>query len=193
MFLSFPPKWQTCWIVQVLYCKYCAEQYPSELTICPTALTKSADAGKYGVGYFQPDDCDNIKVNCVFTPYPEFDNLKKAYSTTKNSTLVHSSYSPLRDAILRCPKNMSIELPTTPEVPVLECSVAQPVCNGKKANAYDHVASKTKVGDKIRPTNGESSAASALNSSDSTASTASTESAALLPAATILAIAICFF
>ncbi|KAG3112575.1 hypothetical protein PI124_g8456 [Phytophthora idaei] len=41
------------------------------------AVTKAADAGKYGVGYFQPDDCDNEKVLCEFTPYPEYENLKR--------------------------------------------------------------------------------------------------------------------
>ncbi|KAG7384110.1 hypothetical protein PHYPSEUDO_002965 [Phytophthora pseudosyringae] len=137
------------------------------------ALTKTADAGKYGVGYFQPDNCDNDKIECVFTPYPEYDNLKKAFTTTTAPTLERDSYSPARDTILSCPKNMSIELPSTPGETVLECSIAQPVCKGKKANSYVHVTSTTKVGDKVTPTNGESSAASALNPSDSTTSSAS--------------------
>ncbi|RLN89374.1 hypothetical protein BBJ28_00026730 [Nothophytophthora sp. Chile5] len=69
---------------------------------------------KYGVGYFQPDDCDHEKVECVFTPYPEYDNLKTAYITTKASTVDHDSYTPERSTILSCPKNMSIALPPTP-------------------------------------------------------------------------------
>ncbi|KAE9042217.1 hypothetical protein PR003_g4135 [Phytophthora rubi] len=160
-----------------------------------SALTKTSDAGKYGVGYFQPDDCDNNKTECVFTPYPEYDNLKKAYTTTKASTVEHGSYTPQRDAILSCPKNMSIELPSTPEVTVLECSVAQPVCNGKKANSYVHHSSRTKVGDKVAPTNDESSAASALNSSDSTTSAAPAASVTtlLVLAATMTATTLAVF
>ncbi|CAH0484759.1 unnamed protein product [Peronospora farinosa] len=97
------------------------------------ALTKTADEGKYGVGYFQPNDCDNNKVECVFTPYPEYENLKKAYTTTAASTVEYESYTPKRDGIQSCPKNVSIKLPTTPEVPLLECAVTQPVCKGKKS------------------------------------------------------------
>ncbi|KAG7375416.1 hypothetical protein PHYBOEH_002587, partial [Phytophthora boehmeriae] len=118
-------------------------------------LTKTGDAGKYGVGYFQPDDCDNEMTECVFTPYPEYDNLKKAYTSTKNSTVTHDSYTPTHNTILSCPKNMSIDLPPTPEVTVLKCTVAQPVCNGKKANAYEHVSSDTEVGEKRNPSNAE--------------------------------------
>jgi hypothetical protein len=84
-------------------------------TLVPAALTKTGDPGKYGVGYFQPDDCDHDTVPCEFTPYPEYDNLKKAYTTTVASTVAHDSYTPSRDAILSCPTNMSIALPPMPE------------------------------------------------------------------------------
>ncbi|ETI48758.1 hypothetical protein F441_07276 [Phytophthora nicotianae CJ01A1] len=145
-----------------------------------SSVVKTADAGKYGVGYFYPDDCDNDKIECVFTPYPEYGNLKKAYTTTTASTIEYESYTPNRDSMLSCPKNMSIDLPPTPDVTVLECSVAQPVCNGKKANAYMHFSSRTKVGDKVKPTNDESSQASALNSTDNTISAGSTISPTMI-------------
>ncbi|CAI5718601.1 unnamed protein product [Hyaloperonospora brassicae] len=117
------------------------------------ALIKTADAGKYGVGYFQPDDCDNNKTLCVFTPYPEYEYLKEAYTTTKSSALVHDSFTPTRDAILSCPANMSTALPSTPDVTILACAATQPSCKGKKANAYEHVKSSTKVGEKRTPSN----------------------------------------
>ncbi|GMF35552.1 unnamed protein product [Phytophthora fragariaefolia] len=181
-----------------------------------SALTKTADAGKYGVGYFQPKDCDNNKTECVFTPYPEYDNLKKAYTTTTASTVEHDSFTPERDAILSCPKNMSIDLPSTPggtvnvmsanranmltcwrcmlpAVTVLECSVGQPMCNGRKANSYVHFSPRTKVGDKITPTNGESSAASALNSPDSTTSASSAMLAPSVLLAVVIATAVISF
>lgn len=78
------------------------------------ALTKAKDAGKFGVGYFQPDNCDHDAVPCVFTPYPEYDNLKLAYTTTKDSALKMSAYTATRTATLTCPTTMSTELPTTP-------------------------------------------------------------------------------
>ncbi|RLN06666.1 hypothetical protein BBJ28_00018874, partial [Nothophytophthora sp. Chile5] len=147
---------------------------------------------KYGVGYFQPDDCDHEKVECVFTPYPEYDNLKTAYTTTKASTVDHDSYTPERSTILSCPKNMSIALPPTPSVTVLACAASQPVCNGEKANSYVHFDSKAKVGEKQTPTNEESSGAAALNSTDSTKSAASATSAtaAALSVATMAATAL---
>ncbi|KAF1326193.1 hypothetical protein FI667_g8675, partial [Globisporangium splendens] len=77
-------------------------------------LTKAKDAGKFGVGYFQPDNCDHDAVPCVFTPYPEYDNLKKAYTTTVASTVTMSTYTPARNATLACPATMSIDLPDTP-------------------------------------------------------------------------------
>ena len=38
-------------------------------------------------------------------------------------------------------------------VTILACAAAQPSCNGKKANAYEHVKSSTKVGEKRTPSN----------------------------------------
>ncbi|KAI9991379.1 hypothetical protein PInf_019060 [Phytophthora infestans] len=50
---------------------------------------------------------------------------------------------------------MSIDLPPTPQV---KCSDAQPVCNGQKANSYQHADSTTAVGDKRKPSNEEAAA-----------------------------------
>ncbi|KAH7461343.1 1,3-beta-glucanosyltransferase gas4 [Phytophthora ramorum] len=149
-----------------------------------SALIKAADAGKYGVGYFQPDDCDHDTIACEFTPYPEYDNLKEAYTTTANSTVTYDSYSPTRDAILKCPDTMSIDLPSTPNVTILECTALQPVCNGSSANSYEHTDSSTSVGDKRTPSNEQSSA---LTSSGSGVSKA--KSAASTPAASTAAVA----
>ncbi|GMF09945.1 unnamed protein product [Phytophthora lilii] len=96
-----------------------------------------ADKGKYGVGYFQPDDCDNENTTCEFTAYPEYDNLKTAYTTTKNSTVEMASFTPTRTSALQCPSALSMDLPDTPNVESLSCSVAQPVCGGKKSNNFD--------------------------------------------------------
>ncbi|CAH0481223.1 unnamed protein product [Peronospora belbahrii] len=118
-------------------------------------LNKAADAGKYGVGFFLPEKCDHETSECVFQPYPEYKYLKEAYTTTKNSSVNHDSYTPTRDTILSCPKKMSIDLPPTPDVPILACTIAQPVCNGVKANSYKHVSSNTEFGEKRQPSNKE--------------------------------------
>ncbi|KAE8891223.1 hypothetical protein PF005_g6134 [Phytophthora fragariae] len=158
-------------------------------------LTKTGDAGKYGVGYFMPEDCDNELTECVFTPYPEYDNLKKAFTTTKNSTVEHDSYTPTRDAILTCSKNISSELPPTPSVPILECTITQPVCNGVKGNSYEHHSTGTAVGEKRSPTNEESSAASITDATTgSSGASATTFAAALvLSMATVAATAMSLF
>ncbi|KAI9991390.1 hypothetical protein PInf_019071 [Phytophthora infestans] len=96
-----------------------------------------ADKGKYGVGYFQPDDCDNENTTCEFTAYPEYDNLKEAYKTTQNSTVERNSFTPTRTSALKCPSALSMDLPETPDVETLSCSVAQPVCGGQKSNDFD--------------------------------------------------------
>lgn len=83
------------------------------------------DAGRYGVGYFQPDNCDNNQTACTFTKYPEFDNLKAQYTTTTASNVTNSTYIPARKAILSCPSTMSIVLPPMPDgsyVPVELCA-----------------------------------------------------------------------
>jgi hypothetical protein len=50
----------------------------------------------------------------VFTPYPEYANLKTAYTTTVNSTLTYSKFTPSRDSILECPSTISTTLPSMP-------------------------------------------------------------------------------
>jgi len=116
-------------------------------------LTKKQDAGKYGVGYFQPDNCDNVDIPCEYVPYPEFDNLKKQYGETKNSTLSIKDYDAPKK-ILECPSTMSIDLPPTPDVKIYECSVAQPVCNGANANAFKKDDSQAlAMGETKKPSN----------------------------------------
>ncbi|EGZ05259.1 hypothetical protein PHYSODRAFT_342434 [Phytophthora sojae] len=158
-------------------------------------LTKTGDAGKYGVGYFMSEDCDNELTECVFTPYPEYDNLKKAYTTTKNSTVEHDSYTPTRTAILECSKNISSKLPPTPKVPVLECTITQPVCNGIKGNSYEHHSTGAAVGEKRTPTNEESSSASITDATTGSSGASATASAAafVLSVATVAATAMSLF
>ncbi|CEG42190.1 hypothetical protein L916_07088 [Plasmopara halstedii] len=120
------------------------------------AVTRTSDEGKYGVGFFHPLNCDHVKVKCEFTPYPEYENLKEAYTTTIASKLKQSNHTSPRDTILTCPKGISANLPPTPPVTLLACAASQPVCNGKLANAYEHFDSQTTVGEKRVPSNKKS-------------------------------------
>ncbi|TMW59282.1 hypothetical protein Poli38472_004351 [Pythium oligandrum] len=99
-------------------------------------LTKEADEGRYGVGYYSPLTCDHDKVPCVFTPYPEYENLKKAYTTTKAATLKMDDYKITRTKIASCPSNITADLQPMPKVETLKCTVAQPVCSGTKSNNF---------------------------------------------------------
>jgi hypothetical protein len=81
-------------------------------------------------------------------------------------------------------------------VPVLECTIAQPVCNGEKANSYEHFSSSMDVGEKRAPTNEESSQTSIADATEgsSGASTTTTSAAALvLSVATLAATALSVF
>ncbi|ETP46428.1 hypothetical protein F442_07331 [Phytophthora nicotianae P10297] len=154
-----------------------------------SALVKPADAGKYGVGYFQPDDCDHDTTPCEFTPYPEYDNLKKAYTTTKNSTVTYDSYTPSRTKILSCPKSMSTDLPPMPNVEILECTALQPVCKGITANAYEHSDASTSAGEKRTPSNGNGASAQASSRSGNMKSIASATVTSAITVAFSLAMA----
>jgi hypothetical protein len=60
----------------------------------------------WGLGYYTPEDCDDIDIACSFTPYPEFDTLAEKYAAT--STSVSSdfdTYSPLDLDVTECPSN----------------------------------------------------------------------------------------
>lgn len=118
------------------------------------------DEGRFGVGYFEPDNCDHSKIACNFTAYPEYANLKVAYTTTANSTVNMTTYSPKRSRILKCPKNMDTnKLQPTPVVNYLTCSVRQPMCGGAKANAFEKDASLVvPMGTKKKPSNSASRA-----------------------------------
>lgn len=41
----------------------------------------------YGIGYFEPEDCDEVLVPCIFKPLPSYHNLQAIYNQT-NSTVV---------------------------------------------------------------------------------------------------------
>merc|ERR1712137_1313602 len=153
-------------------------------------LNKLADAGKYGVGYFMPANCDHDKVPCIFTPYPEYEYLKEAYTTTKNSTLKFEDFTPTRVSILSCPKKVSTELPPTPDVPILACTTLQPVCNGVKANSYKHISASTPFGEKKQPTNDKSSESSitAATESESNGAITTTSAAAFLLSVAMVAV-----
>ena len=36
--------------------------------------------GNYGVGYFAPEDCDDIDIPCEYVRFPQFDTLATKYA-----------------------------------------------------------------------------------------------------------------
>ncbi|KAF4314948.1 hypothetical protein BBO99_00007419 [Phytophthora kernoviae] len=116
-------------------------------------VTKASDTGRYGIGYFDPENCDHDKVPCEFKQYPEYDNLKKAYSSESNSSVIFGSYTPERTAILECPKNVTTDLPSMPKVETLSCATTQPTCGGKTSNQAATTSASVALGDKKSPSN----------------------------------------
>lgn len=77
-------------------------------------------------------------------------------------------------------------------VETLSCSVAQPVCNGKKANAQKKTVAATnapKLGEKSTPTNAATSSATSGATSGSSNSTSSAISPSALSASSALYVA----
>lgn len=46
----------------------------------------------YGVGYFGPENCDDVTIPCTFHPFPALNNLKHAYHMASNSSLTIDSF-----------------------------------------------------------------------------------------------------
>ena len=60
--------------------------------------------GNYGVGYFTPEDCDDINIPCEFVRFPQFDTLANKYASVDVSgepTL--SGYTPAAEVVPECP------------------------------------------------------------------------------------------
>ncbi|ETV67619.1 hypothetical protein, variant [Aphanomyces astaci] len=73
------------------------------------------DPGRYGIGYFSPDNCDHDTIPCTYSKYPEFDHLAQAYNTTKPSTLTLKSFEPTRKESMACPADFpTVPLPARP-------------------------------------------------------------------------------
>ncbi|RLN58251.1 hypothetical protein BBP00_00007097 [Phytophthora kernoviae] len=126
-------------------------------------VTKASDTGRYGIGYFDPENCDHDKVPCEFKKYPEYDNLKKAYSSESNPSVTFDSYTPERTAILECPKNVTTDLPSMPKVETLSCATTQPTCGGKTSNQAATTSDSVALGDKKSPSNEATDAEKAVD------------------------------
>ncbi|KAF0693864.1 Aste57867_15206 [Aphanomyces stellatus] len=139
-----------------------------------TAPFAKADPGRYGIGYFTPDNCDHDAVPCVYNKYPEFDLLAAAYNTTKPSTVNLKSYTPTKTAAMACPADFpTVALPPTPKVKIFECSIYQPQCNGGTSNKGkpgkpDGTAAPKKP---LTATSSSSSSSSSSNSSGTSSTT----------------------
>ncbi|KAF4315212.1 hypothetical protein G195_011169 [Phytophthora kernoviae 00238/432] len=120
---------------------------------CASEVMKASGTGRYGIGYFNPENCDHYKVPCEFKIYPEYDNLKKAYSSESNSSATFDLYTPERTVILECPKNVTTDLPSMPKVETLSCATTQPTCGGKTSNQVATASDSVALGDKKSPPN----------------------------------------
>ena len=74
-------------------------------------------------------------------------------------------------------------------VPMLECTTAQPVCNGVKANSYEHHTAPQKR----KPTNDETDATAISETSSNDATTTTSAAALLLSVAAVAVTAMSVF
>ena len=75
----------------------------------PYPFTKSGSAN-YGVGYFQPEHCDDITTPCEYTPEPCFENLQYAYKHSKiftNASLENFTVPKDRQGRTQCPEQFT--------------------------------------------------------------------------------------
>ena len=61
-------------------------------------------AGNFGVGYFEPETCDDIATNCTYFPFPQFETLANAYGAVDSSFATDlASYTPDQTSFPDCP------------------------------------------------------------------------------------------
>lgn len=64
--------------------------------------------GNYGIGYYEPQDCTHVDINCTYVPKPEFRNLKEQYAKTPTrGPLNRGDFDPPQDRTTppECPPN----------------------------------------------------------------------------------------
>jgi 1,3-beta-glucanosyltransferase GAS5 len=60
--------------------------------------------GNYGIGYFTPEDCDEITTPCVYEPFPQFTTLATKYDAVDTSDEPNlKSYNPANLTFPTCP------------------------------------------------------------------------------------------
>ena len=59
----------------------------------------------YGIGYFSPENCDDIHILCEYNPTPSFYNLKEAYEQIQTENITFDSFEPPenRTGRTKCP------------------------------------------------------------------------------------------
>lgn len=85
--------------------EYSTEKVYSEQT-SPWPFT-TFGPGNYGVGYYDPIDCDDITIPCTFIPFPQFDLLAAEYAAadTIAGRPTMNSYTPPTSTTPVCPAN----------------------------------------------------------------------------------------
>lgn len=82
--------------------------------------------GNYGVGYYDPVDCDDIDIPCTYIPFPQFDLLADKYAAagSNGGRPTMSSYTPAAETIPTCPEGF----PAVSEFTWPSASVEDSVC-----------------------------------------------------------------
>ena len=88
----------------------CVFEYSNEdrKTPSPWPYTEFFRQGNFGVGYFSPEDCDDIDVPCTYIPFPQYSSLVEAYdavdvSYVPNLQQIDTSLSSVPGQTPECP------------------------------------------------------------------------------------------
>lgn len=85
--------------------EYSVEKYVvNQTTDVPFPYSEGYVRNRFGIGYYLPEDCDDVSTSCSYTPYPEFDILALKYAAVDTSFVPSfDDYTPVERDVTDCP------------------------------------------------------------------------------------------
>jgi len=87
-------------------------------------------SGNYGIGYLEPELCDDINTTCNFVPFPQFEKLQEEYLAVDNSFIPNMDvYEPDITEFPQCPPQfppLDAYIWPSDSVPDIECPPGPP-------------------------------------------------------------------
>jgi 1,3-beta-glucanosyltransferase GAS5 len=148
-------------------------EYSTELinSLSPYPFT-TFGAGNFGLGYFQPENCDDIDVPCVYMPFPEFSTLAAKYAAVDTSDEPNMADYSLERSLPACPSEFlplssyswttsASEDLACPGIVYVTCPNVPAECSNLGVPIVPSVPTQTTVTPVVAPTDGATKAPSA--------------------------------